>query len=77
MKTIKEILSEWKKECKISEGIAAHLDGNNLYIVTRFPGVMIGYHGTTIEKYKEIFQNQGYDINIQFIDIFCGDAKMF
>ena len=80
MKTIKEIMEKWKREAGIAswvETIAIHCSEHTLFIVTQRPGLFIGYHGQLIEKYHSILKENGYDVTIQFVDIFCGDIKEF
>lgn len=80
-KTIKEVVSEWKNEAGINrfqpECTAIHLSENTLFIITRHAGMFIGRAGTLIDKYREIFKENGYEFKIEFVDIFCGDIKEF
>ena len=81
MKSIKEIVAEWKDEIGIKsfeQTIAIHKDGNRLFIITMSPGRFIGWHGELVEKYKEIMHANGHDINlINFVDLFVGNVREF
>ena len=53
-----DIIQRWKREALGIRGIhkdttVYHVDGNTLYLITKYPGLFIGYHGNLINKYKE------------------------
>lgn len=81
MKSIKEIVEEWKDEIGIKsfqETIAIHKDGCTLYIITKSPGRFIGRHGDLVNKYKEIMRSNGHEISlISFVDLFVGNVREF
>lgn len=81
MKTLKEIVAEWKDEIEIKpfqETVAIHKDGDKLFIITKSPGRFIGRYGSLTDKYKEIMQENGHEINvISFVDLFVGNVREF
>ena len=74
------IISAWKAEAGI-EGyksvVAIHVDGDQLYIITRHPGLFIGMKGKLAKKYEGVLSEHGYKYDVRFIDMFCGDVKQF
>ncbi len=55
---MEEIIQQWKKEALglrnvYKDTTVFHVDGNKLYLITKYPGLFIGYHGNLINKYKE------------------------
>ena len=79
-KTIKDIIWEWKTETKIKpweETIAIHQCGDTLFIITKRPGVFIGYHGVLVDKYQDMLKENGYDLKIHFVDICSGNVRVF
>ena len=52
-KCVRDILTEWKNEAKISHLMLYRLRGCLLTIYTDRPGPLIGYQGKLIDKYKE------------------------
>lgn len=53
-----DIIQQWKKEALglssvYKDTTAFHVEGNTLYLITRYPGLFIGYHGNLINKYEE------------------------
>ena len=81
MKSIKEIVAEWKDEIGIKsfeETVAVHKDGDKLFIITKSPGRFIGRHGDLVEKYKGIMRANGHEVNIvSFVDLFVGNVREF
>ena len=81
MKSIKEIVAEWKDEIGIKpfeETVAVHKDGDRLFIITKSPGRFIGWHGELVEKYKGIMRANEHEINlISFVDLFVGNVREF
>ena len=74
------IIKDWANEAGIKsfkETIAFHLCGKDLYIITKSCGFFIGYHGQLYNKFKEILSANGYNVEIKFIDLFCGGVKEF
>lgn len=79
-KKLGEIMEEWKKEAHIpsyEETIAVHMHGSTISIVTQRPGYFIGKAGSLIKKYQNILQEKGLPSDIEFVDIFCGNVKIF
>ena len=81
MKSIKEIVAEWKDEVGIKsfeETVAVHKEGDKLFIITQSPGRFIGRHGDLVEKYKGIMRANEHEINlISFVDLFVGNVREF
>jgi len=78
-KTLKEIIMDWYNEAGLNprETIAFHCCEGKLYIITQYPGIMIGYRGKLVFKYEEILKENGYGYKISFVDIFSGKVKEF
>ena len=74
---LKDIIEKWKKECQNRETIGVHICGDRLFITTRRPGLMIGYHGKLVEKYKILLKDNGYPCDVEFVDLFCGGIRIF
>ena len=79
--TLEEIIKQWRKEAGIgaytqNSCVVFHVDKKNIYIITSYPGLMIGFHGLLADKYKEILKAEGYNHDIEFIDV-RGDVKGF
>lgn len=88
MKTVKEIVEEWKDEVDEPikkqrginyrrETIAIHIEGDTLYIATKNPGLYIGFHGQLADKYRKILEENGHNLRISFVDLFCGNVREF
>ena len=71
--TIKEILTNWYKEAfkdKIHFGpIYFHIDDDVLLIFTNWPGILIGLHGKTINKYIKILNENNFNYEIKFVEL--------
>ena len=68
-KKIQKIIRQWKQECGITHTILFRYNGNVLKICTDKPGIMIGLHGITVDKYTEIFKSYDkYFEKIEFIE---------
>ena len=68
-KKIQEIIRQWKQECGITHTILFRYSHNVLKICTDKPGVMIGFRGSTVDKYTEIFKSYDRDFEkIEFIE---------
>lgn len=65
-KKIQEIIRQWKQECGITHTILFRYSCNVLKICTDKPGIMVGFHGSMVYKYTEIFK--GYDKNFEKIE---------
>ena len=65
-KKIQEIIRQWKQECGITHTILFRYSHNVLKICTDKPGVMIGFRGSTVDKYTEIFKS--YEKNFEKIE---------
>ena len=55
---MEEIIQRWKREALGIRSIykdttVYHVDGNTLYLITKYPGLFIGYHGNLFYKYEE------------------------
>lgn len=53
-----DIIQQWKREALGLKSIykdttVFHVDGNTLYLITKYPGLFIGYHGNLVYKYEE------------------------
>ena len=71
---MKEIIEKWKKEANITyiETTVIHVEEDKLYIITKYPGLFIGYHGNLVDKYSKLINKE-----IVFIDMFFGDVIEF
>lgn len=65
-KKIQEIIRQWKQECGITHMILFRYSHNVLKICTDKPGIMLGFHGSTVDKYTDIFKS--YDKNFEKIE---------
>ena len=84
--SFEEIIRQWREEAGInrvgysvpghSRCILAHYDATDIYIITSYPGLMIGYHGELINKYREILRDEGFLQEINILEIY-GDVKVF
>ena len=73
-----EIVEQWVNEIGsqyFRHAVVIHIDGENIYIITDKPGLMIGYHGALVNKYREILKDNGYTQQIEFVDTFVGYVK--
>ncbi len=55
---MEEIIQQWEKEALglrnvYKDTTVFHIDGNKLYLITKYPGLFIGYHGRLVYKYEE------------------------
>ena len=53
-----EIIQQWKRQALglrnvYKDTIVFHVEGNTLYLITKYPGLFIGYHGNLVNKYEE------------------------
>lgn len=53
-----DIIQQWRREALgirsvYKDTTVYHVDGNTLYLITKYPGLFIGYHGSLIDKYRE------------------------
>ena len=75
-----QIVEQWVKEAGgryyFKHAVVCHCDGEDLYIITDKPGLLIGYHGELINKYTEILKDNGYTQNIRLIDTAVGFVKV-
>ena len=55
---IYKIIREWKNECCVVEPILFSYDyrSNELNIYTNRPGILIGYHGEIINRYRPMLK---------------------
>ena len=71
-KKVQKIIRQWKQECGITHTILFRYNHNVLKICTDRPGIMIGFHGNTVDKYTEIFKS--YDKNFEKIEFIETDG---
>jgi len=79
-RSISSILESWMDESGLktrNETIAFHVQDDKLFIVTRYPGWLIGLHGCLFDKYRRLLKYNGYDLKIRFVDVFCGEVREF
>lgn len=55
---MEDIIQQWKKEALglrnvYKDTTVFHVEGNTLYLITKYPGLFIGYHGNLVNKYEE------------------------
>ena len=62
--SIEKIIQDWCNECYCTAMTIPHYDSRTVDIITVRPGIMIGYKGKTITKYKEKINELGWDIHI-------------
>jgi len=53
-----EIIQQWKRQALglrsvYKDTTAFHVEGNTLYLITKYPGLFIGYHGNLVNEYEE------------------------
>ena len=67
---IQEILRQWKYECRITHTILFRYTSDEiLKIYTDKPGIMIGLHGITVDKYTQIFKSYDSDFEkVEFVE---------
>lgn len=73
-----EIVEQWVNEIGTSyfrHAVVVHVEDENIYIITDKPGLMIGYHGSLVDKYRGILKENGYKQQIEFIDTAVGYVK--
>ena len=72
---MKEIIKEWKKEAfgrSFDETTVFHVEEDKIFIITKYPGLFIGYHGALIDKFQSKL-----DKEVVFVDLGVGDVKEF
>lgn len=77
--SLEEIVREWRKEAirlSPSRCIVVVPVEDIIYIVSDRSGLLIGYHGRLVDKYKNILRENGYSQRVVFIDTFVGDVKV-
>lgn len=62
--SIEKIIQDWCNECNCTVMTVLHYDLYTVDIITNRPGIMIGYKGETITKYKEKINELGWNIHI-------------
>ena len=69
-----KIMSKWKTESRVDKSIMwkFNRDRTKMYVYTTKPGYMIGYHGSLIEKYRNLLKENGFEIEIEFVE--CEDC---
>lgn len=70
-----EVIQQWKKEALglrnvYKDTTAFHVEGNTLYLITKYPGLFIGYHGRLVNKYKEKL-----GMNVEMIELRDGITR--
>ena len=53
-----DIIQRWKREAlglrnDYKDTTVFHVEGNTLYLITKYPGLFIGYQGNLVNKYEE------------------------
>ena len=77
--SLEQIIEQWWEEAGkyyFKTGIVCHCDGEDLYIITDKPGLLIGYHGTLIDKYTQVLKDNGYTQTVKLIDTYNCVVKM-
>lgn len=66
-----KILKSWCKDCNISNiAYEFRIYNKTLIIHTTSPGIMIGYKGKIIKKYKRmLFEEYGEEFTIEFKEV--------
>ena len=59
----KKVIQEWVNEVKKPASII--VQGNTIQIYTKYPGIFIGFHGETVNKYRE----QLGDYDVEFYEL--------
>lgn len=71
---MEEIILQWKREAlgtgSIYDMTLFHVEGNTLYLFTKYPGLFIGYHGKLVNKYEEIL-----GIKVKMIELRYGITR--
>lgn len=70
---LKKLMIQWKNECKLKSPVMFHYSKstNVLTICTDRPGIMIGLHGQTVDKYREKLKE--LDSNFEQVEFIEGD----
>lgn len=64
MYNIDKIIQDWCNECNTICMTNTDYDKKTVTIITNRPGIMIGYKGNLVNKYKEKINEYGWKINI-------------
>lgn len=64
MYNIDKIIQDWCNECSIICMTNTDYNKKTVTIITNRPGIMIGYKGNLVNKYKEKIKEYGWKINI-------------
>ena len=64
MYPIEKLIQDWCNECSTVCMTKTDYDKKIITIITNHPGIMIGYKGKLVNKYREKFKEYGWDINI-------------
>lgn len=64
MYNIDKIIQDWCNECSTICMTKTDYDKKTVTIITNRPGIMIGYKGNLVNKYKEEIKEYGWKINI-------------
>lgn len=62
--SIEKIIQDWCNECNCMAMTIPHYDSCTIDIITNKPGIMIGYKGETITKYKEKISELGWNVHM-------------
>lgn len=68
---MKDIIKQWKEEAigsAFRETTIFHVDDNKVYIITKYPGLFIGYHGELVKKYEAILGKK-----VEFVPVTLGN----
>ncbi len=61
---IDKIIQDWCNECDTFCMTKTDWDKKIITIITNRPGIMIGYKGNLVNKYREKIKDYGWEINI-------------
>ena len=71
---LRDLIDKWKEETHIDSPVGYQITyednrGRVLTLYTNRPGIMIGYKGTTIAKYRDFLENSCNIKKVNFIEI--------
>lgn len=68
---MREIIKQWREEAigdTFRETTIFHVDGDKVYIITKYPGLFIGYHGKLVKKYEAMLGKE-----VEFVPVTLGN----
>lgn len=78
--TLEQIMKQWTEEAVGTRHpeyyVVAHVDAD-INVITNIPGLLIGYHGQMIDKYRQLLSENGYTAPIKIIDISSNRVRVF